>query len=107
MINIPRYEIPHFFSRFVDTIFTQTLKRAIIASVPYVKNAMFFRELSLASYQFVAQIGTFDKYSSTLSAGLPHFTTGWTRVWGRDTFISFKGIFLLNGLYNEAKNTIF
>ena len=41
-----------------------------------------------------------------MSAGLPHFTTGWSRCWGRDTFISFRGIYLLNNLFNEAKEAI-
>lgn len=41
-----------------------------------------------------------------MSAGLPHFTTGWARCWGRDTFISFKGIYLENGLFNDAKEAI-
>lgn len=41
-----------------------------------------------------------------MSAGLPHFTTGWSRCWGRDTFIAFKGIYLLNNLIKEAKECI-
>ncbi len=41
-----------------------------------------------------------------MSAGLPHFSTGWTRCWGRDTFMSFKGIFLIPGHINEAREVI-
>jgi len=28
---------------------------------------------------------------------------GWARAWGRDTFISLKGLLLIPGLYKEAK----
>lgn len=41
-----------------------------------------------------------------MAAGLPHFATGWSRCWGRDTFISFKGIALIPGHYEEAKEII-
>ncbi len=52
-----------------------------------------------------------------MASGLPHYSTGIyikiffltlfqigkERVWGRDTFISFKGILLIPGHYAEAK----
>lgn len=41
-----------------------------------------------------------------MSAGLPHFASGWARCWGRDTFISLKGILLIPGLYAEARSII-
>jgi glycogen debranching enzyme len=70
----------------------------------------FTHDLALCSIQMhgLVKSASLDpgKPTPSLAAGLPHFAAGWARCWGRDVFISLKGLFLTTGNFEGAKRHI-
>lgn len=97
---------PTFFHRFVSLIvsgFENKFLDQIDSQDFFLKNS-FFRQLLMTIPQFLTNSQTKGVYMP--SAGLPHFTVGCWKNWGRDTFTSFNGVFLLTGLYAQGKAVI-
>lgn len=70
----------------------------------------FTHNLAMCSIQMhgLVQSASLDpgRPTPSLAAGLPHFASGWARCWGRDVFISLRGLFLTTGNFDGAKKHI-
>ena len=119
LARLPRYLIPRYFDAIVTPIYSLLLEQVWNHSSDLVKNGSKFIELlalgGVALYGLVKssplpplspKIAIKNSIQPTLAAGLPHFSTGYMRNWGRDTFISLKGLLLVTGRHEEAKRTI-
>ncbi|CAF3842347.1 unnamed protein product [Rotaria sp. Silwood1] len=94
-----------------SSIFVKKLSQSTIQLISYVRDA----RLPLLSPNLREprplegkdeQTLEYVQYSPSLAAGFPHFSAGIWRNWGRDTFISLRGLLLLTGRYEEARYLI-
>lgn len=115
--TIPRYMMPKYVDRILRAIFEASLRRGVSLMSPFVQNGDdFVKQLALASLEFFGPPPIINQqlqfaFSKTLAypdcslaAGLPHFSAGFMRCWGRDTFIALRGIFLVTGRFDEARD---
>jgi glycogen debranching enzyme len=116
--SIPAYLKPHYITRILEVLYdylTKYLFSKIEESIDLHDKSSFFKSLLIANLQFVGFVESSkfkDKSNNiiqselSVAAGLPFFSTEYMRCWGRDTFISFKGLLLIPGFYKEAKQII-
>uniref|UniRef100_A0A673H322 Glycogen debranching enzyme n=1 Tax=Sinocyclocheilus rhinocerous TaxID=307959 RepID=A0A673H322_9TELE len=128
--HIPRYLIPCYFDAILVGAYTTALDVTFKQMSSFVQNgSSFVKLLALGSVQMCA-VGHFpalpplspalsdvpyrfneitkqkEQCCVSMAAGLPHFSAGIFRCWGRDTFIALRGLMLVTGRHMEARNII-
>lgn len=99
---------PKYFALIMSTAYKAARRVAIEQCSEFVVDGHdLTHDLSLCSIQMygLVQSASLDpgKPVPSLAAGLPHFAKGWARTWGRDVFISLRGLFLTTGNFEAAK----
>ncbi|XP_048458318.1 glycogen debranching enzyme isoform X1 [Rhincodon typus] len=125
--NLPRYLIPCYFDAILVGAYKTLVDVTLNQMSSFVQNgSSFVKQLALSSLQMcgVGRLpalprlsgciegvptrhnyitGEIEQCCVSLAAGLPHFAAGLFRCWGRDTFISLRGLMLVTGRYLEAR----
>lgn len=107
----PPYLRPKYFAIVISEAYKAARHIAIEQCSDFVSSGhSFTQDLAMVSLQMHGQVqsASLDPVKSvpSLAAGLPHFSAGWARCWGRDIFISLRGLFLTTGHFESAKRHI-
>ncbi|KAI1796664.1 glycoside hydrolase family 13 protein [Ganoderma leucocontextum] len=106
--SVPPFLRPKYFAIIISEAYKAARREAIEQCSNFVSTGHdFTHHLALCAVQMYGQIKSASldpgKPTPSVAAGLPHFTTGWARCWGRDVFISLRGLFLTTGNFDGAR----
>ena len=109
--EVPSFLVPRYFGLILRTAFKAAWERGLELMSENIRESQWFlQSLAMVSVQETGITKTASLYPSkpvpSLAAGLPHFAVEWARCWGRDVFISFRGLYLGTGRYEMAKEHI-
>ena len=109
--QLPSYLRPSYFALAIGILYGCCRLRAMqLMSENIGKATCFVQSLGMTSIQMISKLNStslvpFEQVPA-MAAGLPFFSTSYMRCWGRDVFISFRGLLLATGRFDEAKSHI-
>ncbi|MCJ1474632.1 hypothetical protein MMC13_003292 [Lambiella insularis] len=109
--KLPSFLLPRYFALVVQTAYKAAWDRGMeLLSDDIQHGQLFLQQLSMVSIQQTGYMKSASLWPTKsvpcLAAGLPHFSSDWARCWGRDVFISLRGLFLGTGRFDNAKEHI-
>ncbi|PLN78738.1 glycogen debranching enzyme [Aspergillus taichungensis] len=109
--ELPSFLLPRYFALIVQAGYNAAWKRGIHLLGSNIQEGQeFIHQLGMVSVQQTGYVKSASLWPSkmvpSLAAGLPHFATDWARCWGRDVFISLRGLLLCTGRFDVAKEHI-
>lgn len=110
--GIPNFLLPRYFTLVIRTAYKAAWARGLELMNEKIQTGQWFlQSLGLVSVQMTGLVKSASlwpkKLVPSLAAGLPHFAVEWARCWGRDVFISLRGLYLGTGRFEEAAEHIF
>lgn len=108
---LPSFLVPRYFALIQLNAFLACRARALsLMPKEIAHGTVFLQRLALTSLQMVGKVPStsifpFENVGS-MAAGLPHFSHDYMRCWGRDVFISLRGLLISTGRHAEAKQHI-
>lgn len=108
---VPYFLRPHYFALIIGIAYEAARFRSLRLMDPKIQNSNnFVQRLALTSVQMCGNMNNTSlkarEQVPCVAAGLPHFSNDYMRCWGRDVFISFRGLFLVTGRDDDAKRHI-
>lgn len=108
---VPYFLRPHYFGLVVSVAYEAARFRVLRQMDKSIQTATnFVQSLALTSVQMTGFMNNTSlkptEKVACLAAGLPHFSNDYMRCWGRDVFISFRGLLIVTGRYEDARQHI-
>ncbi|KNC81810.1 hypothetical protein SARC_05895, partial [Sphaeroforma arctica JP610] len=126
--QLPRFLIPAYFCDVWTFLYESACNESIKRMSPFVRDGdSLVHKLAMTSIQLMANLRSaptrdaslpppqpaiqpgadgVEDLSASMAAGLPHFSHGMMRAWGRDTFIALRGLLLVTGRHADAAKLI-